>query len=110
MRVLLDEHLNWRLARAFSAAHDVRSVRGMGWAGRQNGDLLGAAAQEFDVMVTMDRNMEHQQSLPRYDLAVLLLIGPSNRLEDTRRAVPDVERLLEQGVEPGQLYSVRVPT
>ena len=30
MRILLDEQLDWRLARAFSPGDDVRSVRGMG--------------------------------------------------------------------------------
>ena len=104
MRVLLDEHLNWRLARTFSAAHEVRSVRGMGWTGMRNGDLLSAAAQAFDVLLTMDRSMEHQQHLPRYDVAVVLLIGVSNRLEDTVGFVPEVERLLTEGVEPGRLY------
>lgn len=106
MRVLLDEHLNWRLARAFSEAHEVRSVRGMGWNGARNGVLLSAAEQAFDAIVTMDQSMEHQQSLPQYDIAVLLLIGPSNRLEDTVGLVPSVERLLDAGVEPGHLYRV----
>ncbi len=27
MRILLDEQLNWRLARVFSNAHEIRSVR-----------------------------------------------------------------------------------
>ena len=94
MRILLDEHLNWRLARAFGDAHDVRSVRGVGWTGKKNGALLSAAEQAFGVMVTMDRSMEHQQSLPQYHLAVVLLLGPSNRLEDPEEVVPGVERLL----------------
>ena len=106
MRVLLDEHLNWRLAREFSEAHEVRSVRGMGWTGKKNGVLLSAAEEEFDVLVTMDGNMEHQQNLPTYDLAVVLLIGRSNRLEDTVGHVPGVERLLAEGVEAGRLYRV----
>ena len=71
MRVLLDEQLNWRLARVFR----VCSVRGMGWTGMRSGDLLDAAEQEFDALVTMDRNMEHQQHLPQYNLAVILLIA-----------------------------------
>ena len=104
MQVLLDEHLNWRLSRAFGDRHDVRSVRGMGWTGKRNGDLLGAAERAFDVLVTMDRNMEHQQHPPRYALAVVLLIGTSNRLEDTEGFVPAVERLLTEGVEAGRLY------
>lgn len=106
MRVLLDEHLNWRLARAFGATHDVRSVRGMGWTGKKNGVLLHAAAQAFDVLVMIDRSLEHQQRLPQYDLAVVLLLGPSNRLEDTEGFVPAVERLLAEGVEPSRLYRI----
>jgi predicted nuclease of predicted toxin-antitoxin system len=106
MRVLLDEHLDWRLARAFGDAHEVRSVREMGWAGRRNGDRLEAAEREFEVLVTMARNMEHQQRLPRYDLAVVLLVGTTNRLEDTEGFVPLVEGLLAEGVEAGRLYRV----
>ena len=43
MRILLDEHLNWRLTRSFGDRHVVRSVRGMGWTGKRNGDLLRSA-------------------------------------------------------------------
>ena len=78
----------------------------MGWTGKLNGELLNAAEQEFDVMVTMDQSIEYQQSLSQYDIAVVLLIGPSNRLEDTLAFVPAVERLLDAGVEPGRLYRV----
>ena len=106
MRILLDEQLNWRLVRVFSSAHEVRSVRDMGWTGLRNGDLLRLAEREFDVMVTMDRNMEHQQHLPRYNLAVILLQSTSNRLEDTEGFVPEIERLLTLSVEPGRLYRV----
>ena len=106
MRILLDEQLNWRLARVFSSPHEVYSVRDMGWTGMQNGDLLRLAEREFDVIVTMDRNMEHQQDLLRYNLAVILLLSTSNRLEDTEGFVPEVERLLALGVEPGHMYRV----
>ncbi len=30
MRILLDEQVDWRLARVFSSEHEVGSVRGMG--------------------------------------------------------------------------------
>lgn len=106
MRILLDEQLDWRLTRAFSDAHEVRSVLGMGWAGMRNGDLLAVAEREFDVLLTMDQNMEHQQHLRRYDLVVVLLVAKSNRLEDTQGFVPEVEGVLASAVEAGQLYRV----
>ncbi len=106
MRILLDEHLNWRLARVFSSAHEVRSVREMGWTGMRNGDLLRLAEREFDVIVTMDRNMEYQQNLLRHNLAVILLLSTNNRLEDTEGFVPEIEHVLASGMEPGRLYHV----
>ena len=63
MRVLLDENLNWRLKRDLPG-HDVESVPLLGWAGIQNGVLLRKAVESgFDVLMTMDSNMVHQQDL-----------------------------------------------
>jgi predicted nuclease of predicted toxin-antitoxin system len=63
MRVLLDENLNWRLKRDLPG-HEVESVPLLGWAGIQNGALLHKAVESgFDVLVTMDSNMVHQQDL-----------------------------------------------
>jgi predicted nuclease of predicted toxin-antitoxin system len=103
---LLDEHLDWRLARSFNDAHEVRSVRGMGWSGMRNGELLAVAENLFDALITMDQNMQHQQHLLRYDLAVILLTTVSNRLKDTARMVPAIESVLSAGIEPGNLYLV----
>ena len=78
----------------------------MGWSGMRNGELLAVAEDQFDVLITMDQNMQHQQHLPRYDLAVILLASVSNRLQDTARMVPSIERVLSAGIEPGNLYLV----
>jgi hypothetical protein len=40
----------------------VRTVQRMGWSGLVNGKLLAAAAGEFDMLITGDRNMQYQQS------------------------------------------------
>lgn len=84
MRVLLDENLNWRLKRDLPG-HEVESVPLLGWAGIQNGALLRKAVESgFDVLITMDSNMAHQQDLSAHPIAVLVLHARSNRLEDTR--------------------------
>jgi hypothetical protein len=36
----------------------------MGWKGYENGRLLKAAAEEFDVLLSMDDNLPEQQNLP----------------------------------------------
>jgi hypothetical protein len=44
----------------------VESVPLIGWAGIENGELLQKAANAgFEVLVTMDSNMVHQQSIDR---------------------------------------------
>ncbi len=59
MRVLLDENLDRRLKKAFETQIEVLTVIERGWSGKKNGELLCLAEQEFDVFVTMDRNLEH---------------------------------------------------
>ena len=84
MRLLLDENLDWRL-RHDLPGHQVESVPLIGWAGIENGELLTKAVDaRFDVLVTMDSNMVHQQNMANYPIAVIALRAPSNRLTDTR--------------------------
>ena len=70
----------------------------------RNGELLDTAQRSFDVLITMDRSLRHQQHLPRYDLAVIVLSAASNRLADTSVAVKAIEEILVAGVQPGRLY------
>jgi predicted nuclease of predicted toxin-antitoxin system len=94
MRVLLDENLDWRLRRDL-AAHHVDSVPLIGWAGIENGELLKTAVEAgFDVLITMDSNMVHQQNLAKYPIAVVALRAASNRLADTRPLMPALLALL----------------
>ena len=54
----------------------------MGWATLKNGELLKLASKAFDVLVTVDRNLAFQQSLPAFDIAVVVLKARTNRLAD----------------------------
>jgi hypothetical protein len=47
------------------------------------------AAAEFDVFVTVDRNLPFQQHLPKFDIAIVLLIAKSNRLADLQALIPN---------------------
>ncbi|MEP0546157.1 MAG: hypothetical protein ABJF88_04440 [Rhodothermales bacterium] len=82
-------------------------MREHGWSGMKNGALLRLAEVEFDVMVTLDANMHHQQNLPAYDLAVILIVARSTKRSVIELAVPEVSRLLPT-VQPGSLYVVDV--
>ncbi len=87
MKVLLDECVDWRLLREL-VGHEVKTARQMGWATVKNGELLVLAAKEFEVFVTVDRNLSFQQNLPTFDIAVIVLSGSSNRLADLQLLVP----------------------
>ena len=61
--------------------HTVFMVQEKGWSGMKNGELLRVAENEFDVWVTADQNIEYQQNLSRFNIAVVVLVAPNNRLE-----------------------------
>ena len=96
MRILLDENLDWRLRRDLPH-HHVDSVVHLGWAGIKNGALLAKAVEAgFDLLVTMDGSMVHQQNITRYSIAIVALRAKSNRLADTRPLMPDLLALLPE--------------
>lgn len=105
MRILLDENLNWRLERLLPG-HEVKSVPRIGWAGLKNGKLLARAAEQFDVLVTMDGSMASQQNLAQLHLAIVALSASSNRLEDTSPLMPKVLAVLPS-LKPGRVVKIR---
>jgi hypothetical protein len=86
VKVLVDECVDWRLARDI-IGHEVKTARQMGWSTIKNGELLALAVKEFDVFVTVDRNLSFQQNLPAFEIAVIVLRAASNRLADLRPLV-----------------------
>jgi len=93
VRVLLDECIDRRLVGSITG-HEVRTVPQMGWAAIENGKLLTLAAKEFDVFVPVDRNLTFQQNLPLFDMAVVVLHAPTNRLEGLLPLVPKLLQAL----------------
>lgn len=89
MRALLDECIDWRLSRDI-VGHEVKTARQMGWSTISNGELLALAATEFDIFITVDRNLAFQQHLPDISIAVIVLRARSNRLAALRPLVPEL--------------------
>ncbi|MGV0025584.1 DUF5615 family PIN-like protein [Phormidesmis priestleyi] len=104
MKLLLDECIDRRLAREF-VGYEVKTVPQMGWAGIKNGQLLALVEEEFDVFITVDRNLSFQQNLPQFDVAVVVLQAPSNRLADLKPLVPAVLAILPIAVK-GQAATI----
>ena len=104
MRALLDEQLPRALVRHL-AGHQVDTVAGRGWAGVKNGELLLRMQGEYDVLITMDRGIEHQHNLSSLPFGVLLVRAASNRMV---HLVPLVSKILDalKLVQPGELQQV----
>lgn len=105
MRVLLDENVDRRLKQYFDPDFEVLTVTERGWSGKKNGELLRAAEVEFDALITMDRNTEHQQNVSALALGIVVISARSNRRQDVAPAMPAVNQALRT-LRPGQLVRV----
>ena len=90
MKILLDEHIPWAMRRRFPG-HEVYTVHYMGWDGKVNGELLALARDEFDILITMDRGIPRERDLSQNDVAVILVRARSNRFEDLRPLIPQIQ-------------------
>lgn len=106
MRLLLDECVDERLRHLFSA-YDCQTAHFAKLAGLKNGQLLDAAEETgFDVIVTTDQEIPFQQNLASRQIAILILVAPTNRLADLKAIVPAALAALPF-IRPGEV--VRVP-
>jgi predicted nuclease of predicted toxin-antitoxin system len=105
LRVLLDENVDRRLKRDFAEGHEIVTVAEAGWAGKSNGELLRLAEREFDVLLSTDKGIPHQQNVSRFDLAVILLRARSNAQEDLAPLMDEVDTTLAS-IEPGTVVRI----
>jgi predicted nuclease of predicted toxin-antitoxin system len=88
-RVLLDENLPRKLRRDLPE-FGIRTVQEEGWASYANGQLLGRAQDNFDVLLTADRRLQFQQNLARYDIGVVVILTVSLRYRTIRLALEQI--------------------
>ena len=73
MRILFDQGTPVAIRDALQS-HTVRTAREEGWSTLSNGELLRAAEEGgFDLLLTTDTNLPHQQNLKGRKLAVVIL-------------------------------------
>lgn len=104
MRVLLDECFP-RALRTELSGHEVTTVAEAGWAGVKNGALLQLAATRFEVLLTVDRNLEYQQNFSGLTIAVIVVDAPSNDIEVLRLLMPKILDALPK-TKPGVVIHV----
>jgi hypothetical protein len=104
MTVLIDECLP-RAMKFLLAGHDCKTVREMGWSGQSNGALLSLAEPDFDVLLTIDQGMQYQQNVTGRELALVVLVASSNRIEDLKPILPSIFSALQR-LKAGEIVRV----
>lgn len=95
MKLLLDENLPKKLKQSFEG-YEIDTVREQGWNGISNGELLKLMLEKgFEVLITFDKNLQHQQNFD--NVSVIVLTALSNQYKHLQ---PLVGLIKEKLVHP----------
>lgn len=82
MKILLDECVTKHL-KPHLIGHQFLTVRELGWSGVKNGKLLTLCVEnEFDILLTIDKNLQYQQHLGNYPLTIVIFNSISSKVEE----------------------------
>lgn len=105
MKIVLDECLDLRLRHQFPD-HECVTVQYLKAKGVPDGQLLALVASAYNVLITRNSNIRHQQNLKLYPhLAVLYLTSGDGSLEETLPFLPLMQDALRK-IKPGQQMQV----
>jgi predicted nuclease of predicted toxin-antitoxin system len=106
MKILIDECVPAGLASVLrERGYECDTVREAGYGSKKNGELLSLAEGNWDVFLTIDRNIKHQQNMSGRKIGILILRVKSNRLPDV---LPYLSSCIEalKALPPGQILEV----
>lgn len=82
MKILLDECVTKRL-KPYLPGYEVLTVSEMKWNGIKNGKLMSLCIEnDFDVVLTIDKNLMFQQNLEKHNLTIAVLNSSTSKLEE----------------------------
>jgi predicted nuclease of predicted toxin-antitoxin system len=106
MKILIDECAPRALKPSLAAhGHECLTVQEAGWSGKSNGELLSLAETAFEVFVTLDTNLRYQQNLAGRQIAIVVIVATSNRLDQLTRFFPACADALKT-IKPGDVVHV----
>jgi predicted nuclease of predicted toxin-antitoxin system len=76
MRILFDQGTPVPL-RDHLTGHTVQTAFELGWSNLENGELLAASEDSFDLLITTDQQLKYQQNLAGRKLSVIVLTTTS---------------------------------
>lgn len=103
MRVLLDENLPKKLKLDLQE-FEVFTVKDKDWNGKKNGELLSLLLLEnFDVLITFDKNLQYQQNFKKYSIPVIVLNATDNTHITLVKLIPQIKTMLKTELKPGPI-------
>jgi len=88
MKILLDECVTKKL-KSLLVGHQVFTIGQMEWTGLKNGILIKQAEKEdFDILLTIDKNICYQQNLTKYNLSIVVLNASNSNIETLQEYLP----------------------
>jgi len=95
MRILIDNCVVKRFGQLL-VGHEAVHVSKQGWANLENGDLIAAAELAgFDVMITVDKNLQYQQNLTGRKISIIVLSPRFVFYDNIAALLPQVNKALE---------------
>jgi len=79
----------------------------MGWGDLDDGPLLNAISDEFDVLVTVDKSLRHQQNLSIRSFGMIVLRAKTNRITDLLPLVTELRAVLDE-IRPGEVREIGI--
>ena len=104
MKVLLDECITRYLKRDF-VGHQVLTAEEAGFRGLKNGRLLQAASGQYEVLMTVDQNLQYQHNLKNFSIAIVLLKAKRSTYPMLKPLMPQVLETLEK-IKSGEIIVV----
>jgi len=105
MKILLDECLPLDFRFSFPG-HDAHTAEWAGFKGKKNGELLrDAELAGYEVLLTVDQGIPHQQNLAARKLSIILIRSRTNQLEDLLSFSEAILNALET-MTTGQVVSI----
>ncbi len=105
MRILFDQGTPVPL-RHHLAAHVIETAFELGWSTLENGALLAAAEDSFDLLITTDQKLRHQQKLAGKKLTILVLMTTS--WPRIQKSIPQIREAIDRST-PGDLLEFTPP-
>ena len=103
MKLLLDENFPEQLLNDFPE-HTIFSVGQKNWKGKKNGELLKLLlAEEFQVLITADKNLRYQQNFSKYPIPVVVLNVKRITYPQLKPLVPQINKILTERIKIGSI-------